>query len=319
MRIKTILNQFLTLLFSSALCSFSVNQSIQAADLNHYQMSKFSLKASLGYLGGESNEYVYDTDGTKLSQLNWVLDGAPIFALNFNSDLFSWLSLGVDLWGTTDQSAAVMDDYDWLIPSQSRWSDWSHHVNTNLNNASQVDVNVRPWLFQNQTFKLGAIIGYQKTELEFLAKGGCFVYDNGLYTGCSDANEPAIGYQQIFEGGYFGFTSKYLMSHIELDATLKVSPWVSSSDKDEHYSRNLTFYESGNQSIYASLSVTAGYYFTQNIKAFLEGSLTQFTNGKADTVIDYKHGQDLYYIPDAAGLGHHNYVLALGVQYLNND
>ena len=292
--------------------SFSALQTV--TETVPYRADKLSLTAAAGYLGGESNEYVYNDTGKKLSQLNWKIDGAAIINGAINVDVLPWLTANVNGWTTMENNHALMDDYDWVNPAQSSWTDWSHHPDTDLNYANNIDLNLRGWFIQNQYYKIGATAGYEQSSFDFLAKGCCYQYNNGLYTGCFPNNELGIGYQQTFETGYLGLTGKYLMNNVELNATLKFSPWVQANDIDKHYARDITFTETGDNSSFSSITIAAGYYFSQFTKAFFEASYNQFTNGKADTLLDNNRG-DVYYIQNGAGLGNNNYTLALGVQY----
>ncbi len=277
-------------------------------------MDKLSISAAAGYLGGESNEYVYNENGTKLSQLNWKINGAAIIKGEINFDLLPWLTANANGWSTMGSSNALMDDYDWMNPAQSTWTDWSHHPDTDLNYANTIDLNLRGWFLQNQNYKFGATAGYEQNFFDFLAKGGCYQYYNGFYTGCFPNNEPMISYQQTFETVYLGLTGKYLMNNFELNGTLKFSPWVQANDVDEHYARGLTFTDSGDNSSFSSVTLAAGYYVSQYTKVFFEAAFNQFTNGKADIEIN-NHRTGIEFINNAASLCNNNYVLALGVQY----
>ena len=280
-----------------------------------YRMDKFSISGSLGYLGGESNEYVYDESGRTLSQLTWKINGAAIIKGEVNVDLLPWLSANANGWSTMDTNGAQMDDYDWMNPAQSKWTDWSHHPDTDLNDANAIDLNLRGWVLQNQHYKLGVTAGYQEDSFDFSARGGCYQYANGLYTGCFHSNETLIDYQQNFEATYLGLTGKYLMNAIEFNATVKFSPWVKASDVDEHYARNITFTERGNHSNFSSVTASAGYYMSQYTQLFLEAAYTQFANGKADTLLDDYSDGGRYYIADGAGLSNSNYALGFGIKY----
>lgn len=294
------------------LSSFAYQQPVNDAAI--YQMDKFSISAGVGYLGGESNEYVYEYDGSTLSQLNWKIEGASVIKGDMNVDFLPWFSANINGWTTISTNNAQMDDYDWQIAGQSHWSDWSHHADTDLNYANNIDINMRGWLLQNQHIKLGATVGYQVSEFDFLAKGGCYEYANGLFTGCFPMGQPGIGYNQTFDTVYLGAVGKYRKDNFELNATLKYSPWVDANDVDEHYLRGLTFTESGDNSQFTSATLTAGYYFRQHAKLFFEAEYNQYSNGKADTTYSDSYG-DIYYIPYGAGLGNHNYVLSIGIQY----
>lgn len=291
------------------------NNSFSAIQPNiNYHVGDFSANVAAGYLGGESNEYVYDESGRTLSQLNWKIDGAAIIKGEVEFDLLTWLTANVNGWTTLDKGHAQMDDYDWMNPARSTWTDWSHHPDTDLNYANNIDLNLRAWFLQNQHYKLGGMAGYQQNSFEFLAKGGCYQYAEGLYTGCFPDHEPGIRYQQTFETTYVGLAGKYLLNNVELNATFKISPWVQARDVDEHYARDITFTENGENSTFTSVTLAAGYFVSPHTKVFFETAYNQFANGKADTQIN-DHRGIIYQVDDSSGLSNHNYVLALGVQY----
>ena len=303
----------LCILILNPLSSFSFPQSLPENSI--YPMDKWSINGSIGYLQGESNEYVYGDGGRQLSELDWKIQGATVIKAELMADLLPWLTANVNGWGTIDNSTALMDDYDWFNPHQSSWTHWSHHPDTELTEATNIDFNLRGWLLQNQNYKLGITTGYQQTSFDFLAKGGCYQYNNGLQTGCFPDHMPMIDYQQTFKTTYLGLTGKYLLNNnFELSATLKYSPWVKSSDVDEHYARDITFTESGDNSTFSSAALSAGYYFSRQTKVFFEAAFIQFTNGMADTEYN-DHSNGIIFIRDAAGLSNQNYVLSLGIQY----
>ena len=311
MKIK-IISFFSCLVVLSSINAFSYQY--PTPEYRLYRMDKLSINGALGYLGGESNEYVYTQYGDTLSQLNWQINSAPIVKGEINVDFLPWLTGNVNGWSTMDTGKAKMDDYDWMNPSQSKWTHWSHHEDTDLNNAYNLDLNLRGWFLQSQQYKIGLTGGYQQEQFDFSAKGGCYQYANGLYSGCFQNGLAMIDYQQNFEATYLGLTGKYLMNNLELNATVKFSPWVHSSDIDEHYARNLTFTEESLQSTFSSVSVGAGYFLSPFSQVFVEAAYNQFSNGKADTVINDNNG-DYFLINNSAGLGNTNYTLALGLKY----
>ncbi len=298
------------------LCPVSSFASVQPVnESNHYPMNKFSVNAAVGYLGGESNEYVYREDGSKLSELNWTINGASVLKGEINVDVLPWLSANANGWGTVGTNSATMNDYDWMNPAQTHWTDWSNHPDTDLDYANNIDVNLRGWFLQQQHSKLGVTAGYAQSSFSFLAKGGCFQYENGLYTGCFPDNLRGISYQQTFETVYLGLTGKYLMNQVELAATVKVGPQINATDTDQHYLRDLVFTDSGSGSTFFSATLSAGYYFNQATKVFFEASGTSFSNDKANTVIEDTFTGESRRLDNQAGLGNNNYVLALGIQY----
>ncbi|ETO93396.1 omptin family outer membrane protease [Legionella oakridgensis] len=282
----------------------------------NYHADKLSINTALGYLGGEANEYVYDEDTHwKVSQLNWKIKRAAIIKGEINYDVLTWLTANASGWTTLTTGQASMDDYDWLNPNQINWTDWSHHENTDLRYANDIDFNLRGWVLQNNHLKLGMTTGYKRTSFSFLAKGGCFQYSNGTFIGCFPYNEPGLGYQQKFNTVYLGLAGNYSINNLEFNAVLKFSPWVWATDVDQHYLRNLTFKEHGDNSNFYSAGIMAGYYITHHTKIFAEATYNRFTNGKADTeIVDNRDGTYTY-LNNTAGLGNKNYSLAIGIQY----
>lgn len=306
-----------TIPFLCCLLLYSVSgfsSEVSLPENNLYPKDKFSINGALGYLGGESNEYAYDETGYMLSHLTWKIKDATIVKGEINLDLLPWFTANANGWMTTDISNAQMDDYDWLNPNQTRWTHWSHHPDTDLSVANNLDVNVRAWFLQNQHYKLGATLGYQEESFAYSAKGGCYQYDNGLFNGCFPSNETMIDYQQTFDATYWGLTGKYLFDKIELNATVKYSPWVDATSIDDHYARNLTFTDQSTSSTFSSLTLAAGYHFSPSTQLFLEASYNQFANSKADILLD-DHFTGIYFIKNSGGLSNNNYVLAVGAKY----
>lgn len=283
--------------------------------LGYASPDHLSIDAALGSLSGESREYVYDFDNEKLSQLNWKMGYSPILKGQINYDLFPWLSLNGRGWITLAKGRSTMDDYDWMNPFQSRWSEWSHHKNTKLTSANDIDLNLRGWFFQRPDYKVGLTAGYERNAFNFLAKGGCFQYLNGEVQGCFPTELPVIGYKQTFQTAYAGLIGEYSLDKFSLGLLLKFSPLVKANDIDKHYLRNLTFKDVGENSRYYSATVTAGYYLTTQAKLFAEASYNRYSLGRGDTEILSHDWGTHQLLPNAAGLSNKNYSLALGIQY----
>lgn len=299
-----------------ALTSLSLTFSLDAYSSDD-SWNGVSLSTSLGVLSGKAHEYVYYPDtASKLSQLDWRIKNAAIIKGELNYDFLAWLSLNGRGWTTLAKNKAAMDDYDWLNPNRATWTDWSHHDNTHLNYANELDMSLRTWLMQKQNYKFGLATGYQWDSFSWRATGGCYQYNSGAYTGCFPGDQPGIGYQQKFGTPYVGLAGKYFINNFEFSALLKFSDWVSARDYDEHYARNLTFKERGNNSRYYAATIHSGYVLTHNTKIFVEASYNHYSNGRADTeIIDNDTGEH-YYSSNSAGLSNQNYTIALGLQYL---
>lgn len=278
---------------------------------------RFSINGSIGYLAGKSQEYVYDSDtGQKISQLNWKIKGNAVIKGEGNYRLLPWLDFNAQGWITLAKGNAVMDDYDWLNPFQRHWTDWSHHDDTDLRQANQFDLGLRGWFFQRTSLRLAALLGYQRTLFSFLAKGGCYNYNDGNYIGCFSDGEKGIGYKQTYSTPYIGLAGNYRVNAYEFNGLFKFSNLVHARDVDQHYLRDLTFKERGDHFKLYNLTVNAGYYVRPQIKLFAEGAFSYIPTQKTSTYIRDNETQELYYAPKgSAGFNNKNMVLALGIQY----
>lgn len=279
--------------------------------------SNISVNTSIGLLGVNSKEYVYDTDsGRKISELNWKSKNATIIKGDFSWDPLLWLTLNAKGWTTISSSKAKMDDFDWQNASQAHWTDWSHSSNTNLNYANEFELNIKAWLIKENFHKAGAVIGYQQNRFSWTAFGGHYQYNNGNDVGDFPSRSRGIGYQQKFSMPYFGLVGGYRYKDFEFNGLLKFSPWVIAEDNDEHYMRNLTFREKTSESKFYSASVDAGYYISPNVKLFTELTWSRFALGKGGSqIIDHANEKTSYEGGDSAGIANQNYSVTAGLQY----
>ncbi|GGI81901.1 omptin family outer membrane protease [Legionella impletisoli] len=302
------------MLYFSFIIPCSLNAALPLDKDGIVKQDKLSINAGIGYLGGESKEYVYE-DGRTLSQLNWKIEQAAILLGEINYDLFQNIALNAAGWVTAGMGNAKMDDYDWLNPNQSTWTEWSHHEDTELRYANQIDLNLRGWLMENEHVKLGLMAGYQRNSFSFLARGGCFQYSSGQLIGCFPANEIGIGYQQTFNTGYLGALGHYEINALDVNAAIKYGPYVKSNDVDQHYARSLTFKESGNEASFYSLALDTGYRMNPQAKVYIKGAINYFSHTNANTEMINRISGERDFLTNAAGLKNTNYMLALGIQY----
>ncbi|MCX8963700.1 omptin family outer membrane protease [Erwinia psidii] len=304
MKINLIVASATTLLASSAF----------AADKTEFDA--ITLSTSMGWLGGESGEYVYADDGSKTSALTWKIKNAPIIKGDLSWDATHWLTLGARGWVTLTSSDSQMDDYDWLTPGQSGWSDWSTHPDTQLNHANEFDAYVKGWLVKTPEYGLAAMLGYQQTRYSWTAYGGTYRYDNGQDVGAFVPGEAVGGYKQQFSVPYLGLAGVSRFGDVELSAMFKFSPWVRARDNDEHYQRAVTFHEKGINSDYYSATLAAGYYLNPSAKIYMEFNYSQYKTASADmTIIDRMMEDQQHLSGDVAGLSNKSYSLTTGLQY----
>lgn len=278
--------------------------------------NKLSFDASIGYLEGRSQEFVFDANsGRKISQLNWQIEAASIIKGSVHYDFSPILTASISGWNTIDKGNGVMDDFDWLYTAQSSPTDWSHHEDTPLKYANEIDLNLIGWIFQKPNYQLGIMGGYHRSSLSFSSYGGWFQYENAENIGVVPDNEIGIGYQQKFSLGYFGLVGSYFVNAVDFGISFKYGPKVKASDVDQHYQRSLIFKGVGQGGEYYALAVSSGYKVTPRVRLFAEGVYNKYNNQKADTTIFDRNSSQVFNIANAAGLNYTNYQLALGIQY----
>ncbi|VUS85810.1 omptin family outer membrane protease [Klebsiella pasteurii] len=276
-----------------------------------------SVSTSAGMLSGKSHELVYDSDtGRKISQLDWKIKNVAILKGDISWDAYSFLTLNARGWTSLASGAGHMDDYDWLDAAYSGWTDHSSHSSTKVNYANEFDLNVKGWLFQNETYKAGLVAGYQETRFSWTAFGGSFNYEKGTDIGNFPVGERGIGYSQRLSMPYVGLVGQYRIDAYEFNALFKFSDWVRARDNDEHYSRQLTFHEKTTNSRYYGVSFDVGYYVTPNTKIYTEFTYNKYSEGKgASNEINNISGLTTLYDGDAAGISNKNYTITTGLKY----
>jgi plasminogen activator len=304
-----------------AVPSFAV--SYLNGDPAQYQHDGLSLNASLGYLGGESKEFVY-YQGQQLSRLDWKLKNAAIIKAEANYDLLPWLSVNARGWTTLASGSGHMNDYDWQDLQSSHYTDSSSSPAT-VNEANEFDLSVRGWVLNQQNYKLGAMAGYQENRTSWLARGGTYDYagtdanDNydpnaARERGSFPAGKPAVGYRQVFKAPYIGLAGYYALAQFEFNGLLKYSHWVDATDHDVHYMTNATSSTGTNNGELWAGVVNAGYWVTSQAKLFTEASYTFYPNKHGDE--NQWDNDDHEYGPGGGGLQSRAWSLTAGMQYL---
>lgn len=281
-----------------------------------------SANISLGTLTGKTKERVYlpEEGGRKVSQLDWKFSNAAIIKGNINWDPVPVISLSASGWTTLGSRGGNMTDKDWLDSNNPKvWTDESKQPDTRLNFANEFDLNIKGWILNEPSYRLGLIAGYQESRYSFYATGGSYIYseDGGFRneSGVFPDGERGIGYRQRFKTPYIGLTGDYRYNNFEFSSTFKYSGWSQASDNDEHYSRETTFRSKIKNQDYYSVSLNAGYYITPAAKLYIEGTWNRVTNKKGDTVIYDHNDGDTDYAKNGAGIENYNLMTTAGLKY----
>lgn len=284
----------------------------RAALAEWFTPEELTAALSVGTLSGSAIERVYDKDRT-LSQLDWKFNNVPILQGSINWDFSPWVSLGASGWLTLgSHGASDLVDRDWLTPAQEHYSHISESP-TRLHFASFWDVNATIWGVNNDDWRLGAMLGLQRTEYKWDARGGYFSYANGADEG-KFPDQQVISYRLMFAMPYVGLTGGYRIRDFEMNAGFKYSPWVRAYDRDMHHLRDITFYDRNRDSDFYSVSADIGYYVTSRVKVYVEGEWMKVTNGRGDEVAVQNQGT-VSASPDSSGIESKAYNVTAGLKY----
>lgn len=283
-----------------------------------YSDERWVLGMASGVISGHTQERVYEPEegGRKLSQLNWRYDNAAVIKGTVDWHVLPWMSIGAQGWTTISRTDGHMVDYDWQEPSQSRWTDRSVHPDTTMTYANEFDLNLKGWIINESSYRLGLVAGYQERRFSFNAKGGSYDYDNGGDTGVLPAGAKVIGYKQRFKTPYVGVSGSYSYKKFELDGTFKYSRWASAEDNDEHYLAKKSFVGETRRQRHYSLVGSLGYRVADNTKIYLDGTWSHTRNKKGRLTV-YDHLEDdISTSRDTAGIEHANVMMTVGLKQL---
>ena len=282
------------------------------------QQGSLIFESSLGMLNGSSTELVYRNSGSKLSQLDWEIDGVPIINLGSTWGVSDNWTLAAHFWSVlTTDGDAHMEDRDWKDINQSSPTDISVHPDTKLRHAFEIDLNSTYWVLQQANYKVGLLSGYQYNEFKWDGIGGTYSYNNGTSVG-SFADVVVIDYKQQFSVFYIGLTGEYqLDSRSELGSSFKWSPFAYAKDVDNHYLRNLRFYDDGNElSKFIALSLNYSFHFSSQTQIYAEYAYTKYFEARADiTSVNTSTGATTF-SPNAGGLDNEHSIISIGLKYM---
>lgn len=225
-----------------------------------FKNNAFSADVSVGALRGKIKEFVFNPDGSLLSQLNWRLDNVAVVSGGLAWSPINWFTLGVR--GRTNLSdSGTSDDFD--FPGALCGIDGpyclSNSENTRVDNADSIDIYGSATLYQKNGLKLSGLAGFRLDHYGFTAIGGTSNYSLPF------PNSPSIIYDQWWEVPYVGLEASGQWNKFSLQARITGSLWADGRDRDDHRFRELLFTEDFRSSNYAGVSVKAGYAVAENI------------------------------------------------------
>jgi plasminogen activator len=266
-----------------------------------------STELSLGVMRGEANEYVYNPDGSKLSQLIWTYDN--VLALNGG---IAWTPHQLVTVGARGQISldnnSTMNDWDWGVvgcpgPNQICHS---NHPDTRLKHAHSLDLYLAGNLIQHEGFALSPLIGYKWDYAIWKAYSGTANYaalPEGL----------GITYQQWWRAPYVGLALQQELGSWTVSGRVIGSWWVDANDEDNHHLRSLLFTDEFGRSRMIGVNAAVGYRLTDQISVNLKYDFQDWLTTQGPTTIaDYANNTVSYIGGDAAGASNLSHTVSLG-------
>ncbi|HEI8866486.1 omptin family outer membrane protease [Serratia sp. AKBS12] len=279
------------------------------------------LALSLGYLGGEAKEYVYNGDN-KLSELTWKTSNAAIIKANASYPILTWLDINFSGWSTLASGSGSQSDQDWRDPDPDPENDSLNsisHSSTTLNHANMFDVGLTGWLYQNEWARLGVLAGYKESRFSWTASGGYFE-DFDDPTNNEKFNGSVIGYKQTYKTPYIGAIAHFYLDKFAFKTEFKYSSWVKAEGYDNHYLRPgfITTDKASSAEMY-SVSQEVAYNISPSFQVVAEAAWNKYknhrTNTSGTTERDKNGAQESFYTPGGGGLSSYDYTLSAGVRY----
>ncbi|HEX2724466.1 MAG TPA: omptin family outer membrane protease [Beijerinckiaceae bacterium] len=273
-----------------------------------------------GYLTGMSRELVYNVpgDGSKLSQLNWQIDHAFVLGGALGYRPWNWLELRARGWAHVSSDNA-MDDFDWLFGFNGfdSWSDLSHHDDTRLAKAFQVDVSAAARVFKSGPLSVSALGGYRFLTMKWNAYGGRFVYSTDDFRddiGTFPDRELQIAYQQWWHAPYLGLGLTYRSGPLTVATELIGTPLVRGRDQDHHVEIAL-FKENFSPSRMAGMSVSAELAMNRHLSLVGRVEAERFYEAKGSTTVFGFDPPGIEFFPKpSAGADHQSLLVSLGAK-----
>ena len=211
----------------------------------------------------EAIELVYDPNNLsyKLSELTWVIDNAPLVALEYTLHLKDEASFSLYYKTNVNTSTGLMDDYDWLYVDME-WSHWSHHENTLVTN-----IEIYGFTYESKKFNknYSLTLGYEFERKKWQAYDGSYIYSDVNTSGFRDLTGTFSGlgitYMQELTTPYIALNADYEYKDLDIRAKLLYSPIASANDFDTHHARDIQFDSSFDGISIFGFSLEANYFF----------------------------------------------------------
>ncbi|OQP85728.1 hypothetical protein BTR14_14785 [Rhizobium rhizosphaerae] len=258
----------------------------------------FSITGGVGVIDLRATEYVYE-NGDKLSQLNWHSRHALLYTLGLEGTVDADWTLSTQL-RLGAEGDGHMIDYDWVDPyardgGMTGWSDRSISPDTQLDHYVDLSLEAKRRLADRDGLSLSAFGGFRYTDVKWTSYGGGYIYSEDGFrnsVGHFPEGERGISYRQKIPVPYLGLESQASFGGWSLGARAGLGLTFGIEDIDDHWMRNLRFFDSMDAAPVTMLSLSASYAISDRVALTLAGDFENVARRRGDMrLIDTKTGE----------------------------
>jgi outer membrane protease len=285
----------------------------------------FEARIGVGYLQGEANEFVYDTEENRTgSHLAWTLESMYMVGVGMTLRPATWFTINADVWTAVSEGSSVMDDWDWIYEDtepRPEWDHWSQSENTPVTDGLIIDLNASIPFYKNPNLAMHAIVGYVRDNWRWESHGGPYIYPGpeGEFrgdVGTDPIDELGITYEQTFDTPYLGIGLGAKFNPVSINAKLIGSSLVSCETFDHHVDKKTRYYDDFSGGTMIGLTAEVVYDLTSFLSLGAAVNYTNYDTITGDSVMhDDEEGGEPESIPDAAGTSLERTLFTLSMNY----
>ncbi|GEO84576.1 MULTISPECIES: omptin family outer membrane protease [Alphaproteobacteria] len=276
----------------------------------------FSVYGGVGLAYIKAEEFVYD-GSHKLSQLDWESKGMTLYTLGADAQIDkNWKVRAAFNVGTGGNGHMV--DYDWMDYGISDWTDRSIHPDTELDHYFSGSIEVDRGIYENETTSFDVGAGFRYTDVKWTAYGGSYIYSGGGFrdtVGSFPDGERGISYQQKIPVGFLAVNGSHTIGALTLSGGLQGGLSFGIDDIDDHWMRDLRFYDSMKIAPMLGANITANYQISQMASLFVTGSFEKVFHERGDMkIVDTTGASADSHSSDSAGATYQAMSISFGLK-----
>jgi outer membrane protease len=278
---------------------------------------RLRIKLEPGLLLMEANELVYNGNFT-VSRLIWQ-SMAPVLRGSIAASFDHGFSVEVE-GSVAGYGRSYMEDYDWLggDDTPGNWTDRSQHPDTRLDHYASGSLALAYELSRTSDAVVRMHGGFKYTDLQWSAYGGSYVYSSGGFrddVGDFPDDELSITYRQQIPEVFVGVDGEQRYGNVRLGGLLRGGLTFNSVMTDDHWMRNLRFYDHVKPAPTVALGADVGFALGPMAELFLAARYDRVFEQRADShTHDGTTGERLSIVSDGGGGDLRQATLTLGLK-----